>query len=91
MFRKKLTVGFPEGLHVGPGYELSRRARRYPCRVELRTAKGTFDAKNGLQVLRAGVGPGGELELVCEGEREAEAGEALYAFLANTSDWSKTN
>lgn len=81
MFRQRVSVAFPEGLHVGPAYQLAKLAKAWPCQVYVSSPHGTFPAKSGMEVLRAGVGPGGQVELICEGEGEQEAGLALTAFL----------
>lgn len=84
MFVRRLKVSLPEGLHVGPGYLFCRLARRWPCRITLSTRHGTYNAKSVLELLQAGLGPGAEVELQCDGAGESEAGEILAAFLISS-------
>lgn len=88
MFTRRLTVSLPEGIHVGPGYAFCRLARRWPCQVTLSTRHGIYNAKSGLEVLQAGLGPGAEVELQCDGIGEEEAGQALAAFLTPSDSFT---
>ncbi len=81
MCRQLLRVKTVEGLHVGPCYELSRQAKRHPCRITVKTRRGMFDAKSGLQLLEAGMEPGERVELCFDGSGEEEAEAALECFV----------
>ena len=34
------------GLHVGPSYELSKLAKKYPCKISVKTRHGVFNVKS---------------------------------------------
>lgn len=86
MRTRKLIVKEGEGFHVGPCYELSRRAKRYSCDITVWTKRGAFDAKSGLQMLEAGMMPGERVELCYDGTGAEEADEALDSFLLKYFD-----
>ncbi len=81
MRRRILRVKTGEGLHIGPCYELSRQAKNYPCRITVKTRRGIFNAKSGLQLLEAGMEPGEPAELCCDGPGEEEADAGLSSFV----------
>lgn len=82
MVSRKVQIKNPTGLHLRPAGIFCQEAMKYQCRVTFRyRGNGTANAKSVLSVLGACVKSGDEIELVCEGEDEAGAMEALIALI----------
>lgn len=77
MIRKKVRIKNPTGLHLRPAGILCKEAMRYGCSITFAFRNGTYNAKSVLGILGACVKCGDEIELICSGEDEAEAMEAL--------------
>ncbi len=77
MVRCKVTIKNPTGLHLRPAGILCKTAMRYKSHVEFVFRNYTSNAKSVLSVLGACVKCGDEIELVCSGEDEQEALDAL--------------
>ena len=78
---RMLTVRTMEGLHVGPCYDLSRRAKCYSCSITVKTRRGVYNVKSGLQLLQAGLGPGEKAEFCFEGEKAETEREKMKIFI----------
>ncbi len=77
MVTKKITIKNPTGLHLRPAGILCKEAMKYRCSVTFGFRNGTYNAKSVLGILGACVKCGDEIELICKGEDEDEALEAL--------------
>lgn len=82
MVSRKVQIKNPTGLHLRPAGIFCQEAMKFQCRVTFRYKdNGTANAKSVLSVLGACVKAGDEIELVCEGEDEEAALEALCALI----------
>ena len=81
MTEKKLIVKSPMGLHLRPAGTLCKVALRYDSRILIRFRNKEFNAKSILGILSACVQQNDEILLVCSGPDEAEAAEAVAAFI----------
>lgn len=82
MVSRKVQIKNPTGLHLRPAGIFCQEAMKYQSRVTFRYGDdGTANAKSVLSVLGACVKSGDEIELICEGEDEASALEALVALI----------
>ena len=79
MLSYKVTVRNPSGLHLRPAGLLCGEAIKYKSSITFQYAGGTANAKSVLSVLGACVKSGDEITLVCEGEDEQAAIDALVA------------
>lgn len=79
MVSKKVTVTNPTGLHLRPAGNLCKEAMKYQSIVKFQFRDTTANAKSVLSVLGACVKNGDEITLICEGEDEQEALDALVA------------
>lgn len=70
---KTVSMKLKKGLHVGPCYELSKWAKQYPCSISVKTRRGKFNAKSGLQLLQAGLEPDEYVEFYFNGDKETQA------------------
>ena len=77
MISRKVTVTNPSGLHLRPAGILCNEAIRYKSSITFEYDGGSANAKSVLSVLGACVKRGDEITLVCQGEVEQEALEAL--------------
>ena len=73
MVKQKVTVKNETGLHLRPAGLLCRTAMLYKSHIALAYEDTVANAKSVLSVLGAGVKPGYELEITCEGVDEQEA------------------
>ncbi len=79
MVSKKVTVNNPTGLHLRPAGNLCKEAMKYKSMIKFQFRETTANAKSVLSVLGACVKSGDEIILICEGEDEQEALDALVA------------
>ncbi len=77
MVRQKVVIQNPTGLHLRPVGVLCKTAMQYKARITFTFQDTIANAKSVLSVLAAGVKCGDEIELICEGEDEEKALEAL--------------
>jgi len=82
--RATVSLTAPVGLHARPAVKLTRLAKRFPARVRLRPLPDgdPVDAKSIVRVMGLKLRTGTTLEFEAEGERAAEAVEALCALVA---------
>lgn len=73
MVKQKVTVKNETGLHLRPAGLLCRTAMLYKSHITLAYEDTVANAKSVLSVLGAGVKPGYELEITCEGVDEQDA------------------
>ena len=77
MIRQKVTVCNITGLHLRPAGVLCETAARFESNVSFFFDGVPVNVKSVLSVLAACVKKGDEIELICDGEDEAEAMKAL--------------
>ena len=77
MISRKVTIHNPSGLHLRPAGLLCKEAMKYKSLITFTFKETTANAKSVLSVLGACVKEHEEIELVCEGEDEQEAMDAL--------------
>ena len=84
MIRHKVTITNPTGLHLRPAGIFCQEAMKYTSNITFRYGiNGTANAKSVLSVLGACIKSGDEIEIVCDGDDEAPALEALVALVEN--------
>ena len=71
----------PTGLHLRPAGNLCKEAMKYKSKVTFEYRGNTANAKSVLSVLGACIKSGDEIPLICEGEDEKEALDALIAYI----------
>lgn len=77
----KYTITDEMGIHARPAGLFVKGAAAFPCSVTIEKDGREVDAKRILGVMGLGVKCGQEITLRCDGEKEAEAIEALEKFL----------
>lgn len=83
MVSQKVTIVNPTGLHLRPAGNLCNKAIKYSCKVLFEKDGNVANAKSVLSVLGACVKSGDEILLMCDGEGEKEALEAMVKFIQN--------
>ena len=77
MLSKVLKINNPSGLHLRPAGVLSQTAMKFKSDIIIEAGDKKIVAKSVLNVMAAGIKSGDEITLVCDGEDEAAAMEAL--------------
>ena len=83
MLSKTLTIVNPSGLHLRPAGVLSQTAMKFKCDVLIECGEKRIVAKSVLNVMAAGIKCGTEINVICDGEDEAEALETLAQAIAD--------
>jgi phosphotransferase system HPr (HPr) family protein len=73
----------PQGLHARPAEMFVRLAKQFKSRIELVRDDRRIEARNIIDLLTLGAGPGTELVLEAEGEDAEAAVEALVRLVEN--------
>lgn len=81
MLTKNLTVVNPSGLHLRPAGVLAQAAMKFKSDIVIEHAGKRIIAKSVLNVMAAGIKSGSEIVLICDGEDEAAAMEAISAAI----------
>ena len=82
LLSQKITIKNPTGLHLRPAGNLCKEAMKFKSKVNCRyDEQKTANAKSVLSVLGACIKSGAEIELICDGEDEAEALEYLIQYI----------
>ena len=81
MISKKVTIKNPTGLHLRPAGLFCKMALEYESKITFRYRDTEGNAKSVLSVLGACIKSGDEIEIICEGEDEAEALKAMLQLV----------
>ena len=81
MVSQKITVKNMTGFHLRPAGILCKIAMNYKSKVQFQFNSVTANAKSVLSVLGACIKSGDEIEIICEGEDEAEALKAMLQLV----------
>ncbi len=82
LLSQKITIKNPTGLHLRPAGNLCREAMKFKSKVTFGYGdKNEANAKSVLSVLGACIKSGDEIELICDGEDEAEALSYLIKYI----------
>ena len=81
MVERQLTIPNRLGLHARPAAKLVHLASGFDSDVFLRIGDDEVDAKSILGVLQLGAAQGTELEVVCDGDDEETALDAMSELI----------
>lgn len=73
MLRQKVVICNLTGLHLRPAGMFCKTAMEFECQITFKCRNTTANAKSVLSVLGACVKEGDTIEIICDGEGEAEA------------------
>lgn len=77
MVKKSITIQNPTGLHLRPAGVFCHVANQFQCKITFEYKGGFNSAKSVLGVLGACIKNGDEITIVCEGDDEQEALDAM--------------
>lgn len=84
MVEQKVKICNPTGLHLRPAGIFCQEAMKYSSKISFRYGiNNEANAKSVLSVLGACVKSGDEIVLLCDGEDEREALDALVKLIEN--------
>lgn len=81
MVSQKTTIKNLTGLHITPAGLLCETAAQFKSKISFRYKDATGNAKSMLSILGAGIKRGDQIELICEGDDEAEALTAMLKVI----------
>lgn len=80
MVKEKILVQNPIGVHLRPAGDIAEAAIKFKkCEVYLSSGGRTVNGKSLLSILSLGIKQGMEFEIICDGEEENEAMQAIIA------------
>lgn len=77
MVSQKVVIKNPTGLHLRPAGVLCNEAMKFSSKITFKYGNDVANAKSVLSVLGACIKSGCEIELICEGEDEEDALQAV--------------
>lgn len=77
MKKQMVVLENQTGLHLRPAGTVCKTAMEYKSHITLNQEEISANAKSVLSVLGAGLKTGDQIEIICEGEDEQEALEAM--------------
>ena len=81
MVTQKTMIKNPTGLHLRPAGLFCKTAVQFQSKISFQFKDTTANAKSVLSVLGSCIKRGEEIELICEGEDEKEALEAMLKVI----------
>jgi len=81
MVIKRVTMTNQVGLHARPATFFIQKANEFQSRIWIERDERKVNAKSLLGILSMGIVKGGEVDIIADGEDEAEAIEALVALV----------
>lgn len=78
-----MVIKNPTGLHLRPAGVLCNEAMRFLSKITFQYGNEVANAKSVLSVLGACIKSGSEIELICEGEDEEIALQAMIKVIEN--------
>ncbi len=79
MVSQTITVVENAGVHLRPAGRISEVSLRYKSKVQIKKGDHIANAKSVLGLLAARIGQGDVIEIICDGEDEELALEAVIA------------
>ena len=83
MVAQKVVVTEEFGLHLRPASSICELCLKYHSKIQLKKGTNVANAKSVLSVLATRVGQGDEVEIICDGDDEKEALQALIDVFQN--------
>ncbi len=81
MVSKKTVVLDKMGLHMRPAKDLSQIAVSSSAKVKVKVNDCEYNAKSLIGMLGAGIKYGTEIEIICDGEDEADVLQRILDYL----------
>ncbi len=84
--QKVFTVKNPTGLHARPATLLVQKATSFPCEVMIVKDGKEMNAKSIMGIMSLAAKQGDQLTVITNGEKEAEALEAIGAIIESVME-----
>ncbi|MFN3914817.1 MAG: HPr family phosphocarrier protein [Aquabacterium sp.] len=81
MIKTTVTISNKLGLHARASAKFTKLASSFPCQVHMSRNDRRINAKSIMGVMMLAAGMGTEVEIECDGDREAEALQALVGLV----------
>jgi len=81
MIKTTVTISNKLGLHARASTKFTKLASSFPCQVHMSRNDRRINAKSIMGVMMLAAGMGTEVEIECDGDREAEALQALVGLV----------
>jgi phosphocarrier protein len=81
MIKTTVTISNKLGLHARASAKFTKLASSFPCHVHMSRNDRRINAKSIMGVMMLAAGMGTEVEIECDGDREAEALQALVGLV----------
>lgn len=91
MQKGRAIIRNEKGLHLRPTRVLCDYALKFSCKIILKVREYEVSAKSILGVLSARIKTGEEIEIICEGEGEEEALNAILILIEKRFDEDNGN
>lgn len=78
---KTFLIKSPSGLHARPAALLVQKANSFPCDISLVKGEKKVNAKSIMSILALGIESKEEIVVITQGEKEAEAMQAIGELL----------
>lgn len=85
MVSQKVKILDEKGLHMRPAKDVSQIAVKADAKVKIKYKGQEYNAKSLIGVLGAGIKSGSEIEIICDGEGEAETLKKITDYLMNNT------
>lgn len=82
MVKQNVRVEISPGIHFRPAGKLTEQAMKYKSAIIAKTDNCEANVKSFLNLLAAGIKCGDEIEIICEGEDEQEALDAMIVLFS---------
>jgi Phosphotransferase System HPr (HPr) Family len=86
MFRQKITITNPTGLHARPASQLAQLCAGMPVEIHLIKGETKINPKGVLAILTAGLKTGTEITVQTEGEDAEKYGAQIVEFITNLDE-----
>lgn len=83
MVSKHFTVINAQGFHMRPATDFANAMGKYGCQVTIKHNGRDVDGKSLMNIIAACIKVGSEIDVVCDGEGEAEALAEAAAMIEN--------
>ena len=91
MIKRSLTITNERGMHFRPCCAFAELANKFDCNIFVKYGGQIYRGKTSMHLLSAWIPQGSEIEIICDGEDEADAMAALEALITSGFEEVLTN
>jgi phosphocarrier protein HPr len=86
MVKETITINNPTGLHTRPGKQVVTEAKKFESDITIHFGEKEANAKSLLKLMKLGISQNHSIELVCNGDDEAQALSHLKSFILSLEE-----